>query len=625
MATIGSVVLRLEAQHQQLTQGLSEGTRSIHSFGEAANGMGSKLAEGFGIGAGIELAKAGIEAVTDAVRESITVVTEWISTSLQAANATLRTAEALHLHTETLGGLEVAGKHAGLAQEQMTMALEKLNAKIGEVASKGDEAGNVFAKLGLKASTLAGQGLDTSIRQIADSFAKISNPAERAALAAELFGERAGPRLAGLLSQGSAGIEEAIKQAKEMGVSFNDLDTGKLAASQRAFDEIGEHIEGAKNQLTIALAPALLAITKSILSVIPPADKMREAFTDAFTFAVTLGAAVWDQLNKIEAAATRVAASFLRIVDVKGLITGKPNETAALLDAAADQMDKSHAGDSATKWLIRIQNDADKAGKEVAKKLTDPPGKVTPDTSKIEEVFKHLKEQAATVGNARPKELFELQNLHASTEQLETAKKLIDEINQKKIHLEVDKSLEEMAKQVATFGMDEGKKKLFDLESMGASKDQIELAKMYSDQLEKLEARKKEVAEATELTKKITDSNPITKYQDELKKLDKLHNDGLISAQTYAAGVADANKDLMKSASELDKAKDKKVGAETRRFDFTGPRENKKTDPILELTRVQRDAAKDVAKSRDYLAEIYRYQMNQDNDADITVDWTGGA
>lgn len=630
MSTIGKITVSLEADYAQYSQGIGQAAKHLDKVGEsgkhASAGVSSffsSFAEGMGIGAGIELVTAGFEKAGEAIHEATERLVEWVGESMKGQQEAMRTAETLHMHVQTLEGLESAAKMAGVGSEQFVTALDKVNAKIGEAAQKGGEAQAAFTAIGLDAQKLAGQGMDQSLRQIADGLANIKNPAEQARVAAEIFGERVSGRLLPMLDQGAAGIDRFIERAKESGAALNDVDAGKVVAAQRGLDELGERFEGVKNQLTVALAPAIIAIGEKLMGIMPSAQTMQAYLTMGLRGVAVFAAASADAIAHLVAPILRVAAAahHLSAEVTFGAMSRGSQAIADGLNHAADVAGNSNMADAVNKKLDEISAHADKIGKDLADGIVKPIAAAAPriddSAKKIEEILKHLQEQAGT-STGKPKELIDLQGLHASNEQLAKAKELMDQISQNKIKIEVDKSLGDLAKQIATFGMNEGQKKLFDLEAMGAGPQAIETAQTYLKQLDALEAHKKDADEAKKLIEQT--QSPLDKYQKQLTDLKRLSAEGLINANQYAAALSKDNKELQDALK--DPNADKKFAAETRRFNFAGPAHGPaKADPIERLAQQQKAQTDSVKKSEFYLSEIYRFQQNADQDAAETIDF----
>lgn len=98
--------------------------------------------------------------------------------------------------TERIQEFQYAAKVAGVDNESFNKALEKFNRNIGEAVNGAGEAKDVFDALGIK----LGQGknilsTERALLAVADSMDKVKTPAERAAVAAALFGKE-GAKLA---------------------------------------------------------------------------------------------------------------------------------------------------------------------------------------------------------------------------------------------------------------------------------------------------------------------------------------------------------------------------------------------------------------------------------------------
>ena len=100
--------------------------------------------------------------------------------------------------------------------DEVDQALRRFNQRLGQfTATGGGPAKNAFTQLGLGSQILSGElrGTEDALRASISILSQVSDPAERAALAAGLFGREMGPQLAALLSEGEAGIQALIDQA----------------------------------------------------------------------------------------------------------------------------------------------------------------------------------------------------------------------------------------------------------------------------------------------------------------------------------------------------------------------------------------------------------------------------
>ena len=73
-------------------------------------------------------------------------------------------------------------------------------------------------------------------------------------------------------------------------------------SAQDDFEQLGLAIDGAKNQLVVALAPAIQSIAENLLAILPSADAMRSGFVSALHAIATGVAYTIDAYDALKAA-----------------------------------------------------------------------------------------------------------------------------------------------------------------------------------------------------------------------------------------------------------------------------------------------------------------------------------
>ena len=173
-----------------------------------------------------------------------------------------KTSATLALSTDEYQRLSQAAGHLGTSTEDLGAGIRKLNADMLQVASGGgQDFQDKLARIGLSADMLDGKTTTESIGMIGDALNLIEEPAIRAARAAEIFGEDAGPKLANVLAAGTAGLTELSEAAQ--GVFTRD----QLAQAEALQDTLADFqlmVGGVAGDLAIALAPALTAVVDAI-------------------------------------------------------------------------------------------------------------------------------------------------------------------------------------------------------------------------------------------------------------------------------------------------------------------------------------------------------------------------
>jgi lambda family phage tail tape measure protein len=134
-------------------------------------------------------------------------------------------AQSIGINVERLQELRYAAEQSGASADMLDDAIRTLNQRLGDVASEGGgAAAGAFERL-----QIAALNTDGTIRNAGDVFDEfvrklesVGSEAEKAALASDLFGKQAGPRLVQLLSEGEAGIASLSKEAHAFGVVLGE-------------------------------------------------------------------------------------------------------------------------------------------------------------------------------------------------------------------------------------------------------------------------------------------------------------------------------------------------------------------------------------------------------------------
>src|SRR6185437_8200481 len=156
MATLGSLILKLEAQHAELKQGLDEVRGEMHKTGESARSMGETMRHA--------LEALGIAEVANKLREVATEI-------LHTHDETSHFADTLGITTNSLQKLQFAGKSVGLTSGEMNAALGHMSKAFAEVGKGGGEAADSLKELGITAAELRGKTPDQQFRVLAEAIA----------------------------------------------------------------------------------------------------------------------------------------------------------------------------------------------------------------------------------------------------------------------------------------------------------------------------------------------------------------------------------------------------------------------------------------------------------------------
>jgi hypothetical protein len=579
---MGSVILKMEAQNAELKQGLEQTRKQMKETGEHAKNLGENFKHAFeALGFAIALEK--LKSVTEEV--------------IKAGTAAYRTSASLGITTASLQELQVAGRMAGLDTEEFNHALMHMMKGLAEAREGAGPAADALKEIGISAKDLEGKKPDEVFKLIAEKIHGIKDPLAQARAELEIFGKE-GQKLHPIFAAGGAGLEEAAAKAHKFGLALSETDAAKLVEAHEKIEDINMAFEGLQNKIAIAVAPLISELAEKIVGLVPPADAMAEKISTGLHYIAKGVAIVMDAYLVLK---TGVLATATIIVGGMELILRGVGAVAEGLVWVHNKLSKTKWEKPA--WISEAIDVVKQTRQGLEKQTGDAAASIGSNQDKVDSFFDGIKKKHDETAQ------------HIAAHKADIASPIAEGfgIAQKKI----DEIIKGMQAEVSGFGLTEAEKKINELKALNAKPADIAKANALSEQLKHLEDFKKDQEEAKKL---IEDARgPLDKYQDQLAKLDKLQGEGLLDAKAYADGVGKANKELQSSFKDL--TADKKTGAETRRFDFKGPaKEPEKADPIKDLVRTSKMQQEDVKKSTFYLQEIYRYQMNADQNADEVVD-----
>lgn len=196
----------------------------------------------------------------------------FITSSLDAAAAIRDVSNEANASTDFIQEMRYALSQAGGTADDMDDALVKLNKALGEFRTTGGgPAKETLEQLGVAADVMAGRfaTTDAAFDAIFAALSQVPSAADRAAMAADLFGKTAGPRLAELLANGTEGLRQAKQRARELGLV---LSGEMIQAADDASDKLAELEQVISTKLTeavVKLAPQIEELVNQIVDGLP--------------------------------------------------------------------------------------------------------------------------------------------------------------------------------------------------------------------------------------------------------------------------------------------------------------------------------------------------------------------
>jgi hypothetical protein len=238
MASLGQLVVSLSAETSRFQQGMDRAARKADSsFSQI-----TKLAKTAGVAIGGFL--------------SVNFFKNQVLGAAEFADSMGKLAQRAGETTEAMSRLSYAAKLSDVSNQELAKGLRVLGAE----ASNG---GKNLRLLGitLQDSNGTAKTSEQLFKEVADRIAGIADPAQKAAVAAKIFGDRVGPQLIPLLNGGSAALEKAGKEAEKFGQIVSEKAAREAAEFNDNLTKLTLASQGLARELAGPLVKALADVT----------------------------------------------------------------------------------------------------------------------------------------------------------------------------------------------------------------------------------------------------------------------------------------------------------------------------------------------------------------------------
>ena len=208
------------------------------------------------VNAGAKVAFAGATVAAGALAATIAVASKRIDELAKAADRARLPLASFQAYSR------LADKF-GVSVGTVTNAVQEMTREVSRAAQGTGRAVGALHELNLNARELNALAPEEQYKTIADALQGIENPADRARIAADIFG-RTARDLGPLLDAGSAALDKTRARLDALGVTLSRVDAAKVEQANDAIGELKLVSEGATNQLAIAFAPAIEGVATLI-------------------------------------------------------------------------------------------------------------------------------------------------------------------------------------------------------------------------------------------------------------------------------------------------------------------------------------------------------------------------
>jgi hypothetical protein len=244
--------------------------------------------------------------------------------SMENADQLAKQARQIGLATDRLQAMQLVAAEAGVSTQSLTNTLGIMQRNIVELQRGTAGQTRAFEALGLSIANLQGLNADQQFEQIANALNNVQDPAQRTALAMEVFG-RSGREVINMLDGYSDKLADATEFQRRFGIAISQTDAEAIERANDAVGRLREAFGGLGNIMASRFAPAIERTSNLLLElagriadrVNPPTDRFSfilEGLPSRMDAAASAEPGISQALHNIGAAA-KGAANELSVLD----------------------------------------------------------------------------------------------------------------------------------------------------------------------------------------------------------------------------------------------------------------------------------------------------------------------
>jgi hypothetical protein len=223
---------------------------------QAGNKLAGLKAVAEGVAAGLKIAVAAIAALAAAAVGVGVAIGKLVVDSARYADELTVMSDQTGIGVERLQELSYVADQVGVSTETITGSLSRLTRSMATAKDANSTTGKAFSELGVSVTDVNGNLLTSEqvFNASIDALGKIQNPAERDALAMEIFGKSA-MELNPLIKAGTAEIAALSQEARDMGAVVGEDTIGGLATFSDTLDGMKAGLKGTLTTLAGEFLP----------------------------------------------------------------------------------------------------------------------------------------------------------------------------------------------------------------------------------------------------------------------------------------------------------------------------------------------------------------------------------
>lgn len=318
---------QMRSKLENLNDSLDDTDDNMEEVGESMNDAGQEaLSFGDIVKANVisDAITAGLEKLKDAVKDIASAFKDLAIDSAAYADEILTMSDVTSLSTDTLQELTYMAELVDTDVSTITGSMTKLTKSMYSAQGGSKSVQEAFEQLGVEYTNADGslKSSEETFWQIIDALGGMTNETERDAVAMNILGKSA-KELNPLINAGIDTVEALKKEAHDLGFVLSDEQLSALGKVDDSYQRWNRTIEMVKNQIGVALAPAMESLLTQAKEWVTAVDwnEVGETMSGVFQDigeaikGVDLGQFVKDSVDNIKEFIETV-----RSADIKGFL-----------------------------------------------------------------------------------------------------------------------------------------------------------------------------------------------------------------------------------------------------------------------------------------------------------------
>ncbi len=254
---VGKLVITISGDTKELEAAASRIGKSLQGVQKDVQSTARTAVASF-----TSLARSILPAVTAAA--AVTVAIRSFFAVIEQTTALDNLSQSTGISVQRLAELRAIALQTGIQFETLSQVVSQFGARMSsELASPASRGSQAIRALGIDVRDAQGniRQLDELLPDLADRFSRFADGSNKAALAAALFGEEAGPRLVPLLNRGRAGLEDL---RRSLGTTISQDDIERAREYQRTVGQLQLAFENLVREFVRTFGPQIVALGNAI-------------------------------------------------------------------------------------------------------------------------------------------------------------------------------------------------------------------------------------------------------------------------------------------------------------------------------------------------------------------------